>query len=102
MKLLIELPTWLGDTVMTTPAFENLVACFDDPEITIIGSAISIEVLKNHPRVIRSYVLSKKYNLRLLSSGLLYRYMSYKLISNKKLIDNNLYLKKILKKNTFN
>jgi heptosyltransferase II len=63
MKLLIELPTWLGDTVMTTPAFENLVACFDDPEITIIGSAISIEVLKNHPRVIRSYVLSKKYNL---------------------------------------
>ena len=25
MKILIELPTWLGDTVMTTPAIENLV-----------------------------------------------------------------------------
>jgi len=24
MKLLIELPTWLGDAVMTTPALENL------------------------------------------------------------------------------
>ena len=47
-------------------------------------------------------LLSKKYNLRLLSSGLLYRYMSYKLISNKKLIDNNLYLKKISKKITLN
>jgi len=24
MKILIELPTWLGDAVMATPAIENL------------------------------------------------------------------------------
>ena len=25
MKILIELPSWLGDTVMATPAIENLI-----------------------------------------------------------------------------
>ena len=35
MKILIELPTWLGDTVMTTPAIENLVNFFGDVEITL-------------------------------------------------------------------
>jgi heptosyltransferase II len=59
MKVLIELPTWLGDTVMTSPAIENLVNHFVDIEITLIGSSISIEVLKNHPNVNRVYVLDK-------------------------------------------
>jgi heptosyltransferase II len=63
MRLLVELPSWLGDAVMATPAFENLVSSFNNPEITIIGSAVSIEVLKNHPRVLKSYILSKKYTL---------------------------------------
>ena len=38
MKILIELPTWLGDAVMTTPAIENLSSYYDQPEITLIGS----------------------------------------------------------------
>ena len=25
MKILIELPTWLGDAVMATPAIENII-----------------------------------------------------------------------------
>ena len=25
MKILIELPTWLGDSIMTTPAIENIL-----------------------------------------------------------------------------
>ena len=41
MRILIELPTWLGDTVMVTPAIENLVGYFNDAEITLIGSFIS-------------------------------------------------------------
>ena len=57
MKILIELPTWLGDTVMTSPAIENLVKYFVDVEITLLGSFISIEALKNHPNVIKTYVL---------------------------------------------
>ena len=41
--------------------------------------------------------LSKKFNLNLLTSGLLYRYVAYKLIAEKKLLNNTLFLKKIIK-----
>ena len=61
MKILIELPTWLGDTVMATPAIENLVKHFGDVEITLLGSFISIEALKNHPNVIKTYILDRKF-----------------------------------------
>ncbi|WP_335334131.1 lipopolysaccharide heptosyltransferase II [Candidatus Pseudothioglobus singularis] len=45
---------------MATPAIENLVRHFKSAEITLIGSQVSIEVLKNHPKVIDSHVLEKK------------------------------------------
>ena len=61
MRILIELPTWLGDAVMVTPAIENLVNYYDEPEVILIGSLISIEALKNHPRISNTYVLRKKY-----------------------------------------
>jgi heptosyltransferase II len=61
MKILIELPTWLGDTVMSTPAIESLVDHFSDIEITLLGSFVSIEILKNHPKVNKTYVLDKKF-----------------------------------------
>ena len=61
MKILVELPTWLGDTVMVTPAIENLLNFFNDSEIIIIGSIVAIEALKNHPKVTKSYVLDKNY-----------------------------------------
>ena len=61
MKVLIELPTWLGDAVMATPAIENIVNFYNDIEITLIGSFVSIEALKNHPKVIKTLVLDKEY-----------------------------------------
>jgi heptosyltransferase-2 len=61
VKILIELPTWLGDTVMVTPAIENIVNFYNDVEITFIGSFVSIEALKNYPKVIKTLVLEKKY-----------------------------------------
>ena len=61
MKVLIELPTWLGDCVMATPAIENIVNFDNDTQITLIGSFVSIEALKNHPEVVKTVVLSKKY-----------------------------------------
>ena len=61
MRILIELPTWLGDAVMVTPAIENLVNYYDEPEVILIGSLISIEALKNHPRISNTYVIRKKY-----------------------------------------
>jgi len=59
MKILIELPTWLGDAVMVTPAIESLVRHLGDVEITFLGSLISIDTLKNHPKAIKSYVIDK-------------------------------------------
>ena len=61
MKILIELPTWLGDAVMVTPAIENIVNFYKDVDIIFIGSFVSIEVLKNHPKAIKTLVLDKKY-----------------------------------------
>jgi len=61
MKILIELPTWLGDTVMATPAMDNIISHYNKPEITIIGSFVSIEVIKNHPKVVKAEVLKKNY-----------------------------------------
>ena len=61
MKIFIELPTWIGDAIMSTPAIENLVNFHNEVEITLIGSFLSIEALKNHPKVIKTLVLEKKY-----------------------------------------
>jgi heptosyltransferase II len=61
MKLLIELPSWIGDCVMLTPAFENLISHYSNPKITTIGTKASVEILKNHPNVVKNYVLAKKY-----------------------------------------
>jgi len=61
MKILIELPTWLGDAVMTTPAIENLVIFFNDCEVTLLGSIPAVNALKNHPKVTKTYVLDKNY-----------------------------------------
>ena len=61
MKILIELPTWLGDVVMVTPAIENIVNFYNEVDITFIGSFVSIEALKNHPKAIKALVLDKKY-----------------------------------------
>jgi heptosyltransferase-2 len=60
-KILIELPTWLGDCVMATPAIENLENFYNDAQITFIGSFVSIEAMKNHPKVVKTVVLDKKY-----------------------------------------
>ena len=61
MKILIELPTWLGDAVMATPAIENIANYYNEPEIILIGSFVSIETLKNNPKVTESHILGKKY-----------------------------------------
>ena len=61
MRILIELPTWLGDAVMATPAIENLVNFQTDVEVTLIGSFAPVEALKKHPKVLKTFVLDKNY-----------------------------------------
>ena len=60
VKALIELPTWLGDCVMTTPAIENIINHYSDIEITIIGPFSSIEIVKNNPKVVKTIALDSK------------------------------------------
>jgi heptosyltransferase-2 len=62
VAVLIELPTWLGDCVMATPSIENIVNFYNDVEITFIGSFVSIESMKNHPKAVKMIVLDKKYS----------------------------------------
>ena len=61
MKALIEIPTWLGDCVMATPAIENIVNFDNDTQITLIGSFVSIEAMKKNSKVVKTVVLDKKY-----------------------------------------
>ena len=61
IKILIEPPSWLGDAVMASSAIENLINYFNNVEITIIGSAAALEVYKNHPSVVKTQILNKKY-----------------------------------------
>jgi heptosyltransferase-2 len=62
-KILIELPTWLGDCVMATPAIENIINFYNDVEINFIGSFVSIEAMKNHPKAVKTVILDKKFSV---------------------------------------
>ena len=55
-RILIILPNWLGDAVMATPAIELLSACHWNAKFTFIGSHVSIEALKYHPRCENAYI----------------------------------------------
>jgi len=62
MKLLIELPTWLGDCVMATPAIENIIRKFPRSELIFIGSSVPIELMENHPNCRQVFILEKNLN----------------------------------------
>ncbi len=49
MKLLIEVPTWLGDAIMSTPAIENFLNFYQPSSVTIVGSYVSTQLFLNHP-----------------------------------------------------
>ena len=50
-KILIEVPTWLGDCVMTTPAIENIIQAYPNVQITIFGAFVSTAIFEEHPNV---------------------------------------------------
>ena len=66
-KIFIELPTWLGDGVMATPAIENLLKIYPDVQLTVFGSFVATELFKHHPKIERIIVdTSKQSSNRLL------------------------------------
>lgn len=67
MNILIELPTWLGDSVMSTPTIEELLKLHPNAKITFFGSYISCEAFKSHPNSLHVNIdESKKSALRVL------------------------------------
>ena len=59
MKLLIELPSWIGDAVMTTPAVENIISSNPTAEIYLIGPADSVSLFNYHPKVKKTFITEK-------------------------------------------
>lgn len=54
-KIFIEIPTWLGDAIMTTPAVENIIKTYPDAKITLLGSFVSTQAFvgfKNIERIV--------------------------------------------------
>jgi len=56
MRLLIELPTWLGDAIMASGAVEKLINQLNPTEVTIFGSFVACELFKEHPKVTKIIV----------------------------------------------
>jgi heptosyltransferase-2 len=72
MKILIILPNWLGDAVMTTPAIELLIKNYPNAKITFIGSYASTEALKHHPLCENAIIdLTKKASSRIYATYML-------------------------------
>ena len=51
MRILIEIPRWLGDAVMTTPAIENVIKAYPESELIIFGSYVATRLFLHHPQV---------------------------------------------------
>ena len=51
MRILIEVPTWLGDCVMATPAIENIIKTYPNVKLTIFGSFVSTALFEEHPNI---------------------------------------------------
>jgi len=68
-KILIILPNWLGDAIMATPAIELLASEYPNAKFTFVGSFVSIEALKHHPRCEKAVVdETKKSSNRLIAT----------------------------------
>jgi len=51
MKIFIEVPTWLGDATMATPAIENLLITYPRAKLTVFGSFLATRLFVHHPSV---------------------------------------------------
>ena len=72
MRIFIELPTWLGDAIMATPAIDNIVLQYPKCRLIIFGSFASTAIFTDHQNLDRIIIdKSRESGLRYLN---LYRY----------------------------
>ncbi len=51
-KIVMQIPTWLGDAVMATPAIENIIQHFGDSyKYIVLGSNVSVKIFEFHPKI---------------------------------------------------
>ncbi|MDK2070550.1 glycosyltransferase family 9 protein [Aliarcobacter butzleri] len=55
-EIFIEIPSWLGDAIMATPAIENLIKTYPDAQITLLGSFVSAQAFQGYPNIKRVIV----------------------------------------------
>jgi len=60
MNILVELPTWLGDSIMAIPSIENLKRNFPKSNFIFLGSVVAIDLIKNIYSLDKAYFLPKK------------------------------------------
>lgn len=66
--IFIEIPTWLGDAIMTTPAIENIIKTYPNAKIILLGSYVSTQAFKGFKNVTKVIIdNSKKQNNRYLN-----------------------------------
>lgn len=62
MKILIETPSWLGDSVMATPTIQNIEKIYPEAQIILVGSKVSIEILQGFKNIEKTYILNRDGN----------------------------------------
>ncbi|MFY4817988.1 glycosyltransferase family 9 protein [Aliarcobacter butzleri] len=55
-EIFIEIPSWLGDAIMATPAIDNLIITYPDAQITLLGSFVSTQAFQGYPNIKRVIV----------------------------------------------
>jgi len=61
MKILIEVPTWLGDCVMATPSLRNIINEYKNPSISLLGTKTSLDLFREDPLISEYVVIRKNY-----------------------------------------
>jgi len=62
MRILIELPTWLGDSVMLTPAIENIISTSKNTKLYLISYGNVGDLFIHHPNV--EFAIKTKKDIR--------------------------------------
>ena len=64
MKLLIEVPTWLGDAVMASGAVDKLIENLNPDEVIVFGSFVATELFKPHSKVDKIIIDDRKHRFK--------------------------------------
>ncbi len=60
LKILVRLPNWIGDAVMSTPALGAIRAAFPSSEIVLAANPVVSELMSPHPFSDRAVVYDKR------------------------------------------